>query len=474
MTRLIFLHLLPVFLLRCTGNPDEKPNVILFVVDDLGWTDLGCYDSDLYQTLAVDRLAREGMQFTDAYTACTVWSPTRASLMTGKYPARLHCTDWITGHKRPYARMTVPDWTMYVDTSEYTLAEALRDEGYHTIHLGKWHLGEAEIYWPEFQGFDINVGGWKVGSPRGEKGRRYFSPYNNPRLPDGPRDEYLTERLAEEAVGFIRDHSASSQPFFMNFWFYNVHLPLNAREEKVYKYREQVAESANHFNPVYAAMVEHMDDAVGAVIQTLEETGQDQNTLIIFTSDNGGIVGNSGSGNRRSTSNAPLRSGKGDMYEGGVRVPFIAWWSGKIPAGTTCSEPLISPDVYPTILGFLGIQNEKARRQIADGVDFSQTILYDEPPEREAIFWHYPHYHAEGARPYSAIRKDEWKLLKVFDEEGLQLFNLAEDLSESTDLWGEYPEKAAELLGDLEQWWKEVDAQFATENPAYDPARDLQ
>lgn len=455
-------------LLGCNAVKEKQPNIILFVVDDLGWTDLSCYGSDLYQTPNVDQLARTGMRFTDAYAACTVCSPSRSSLMTGKYPARTNCTDWISGHKRPFAKMKIPDWTQFMAEEEVTLAEVLKNAGYSTIHIGKWHLGEEERYWPENQGFDTNIGGWSVGAPQKRNGGNgYFPPYLNPRLSDGPEGEYLTERLSGEALQFIEESKKGDTPFFMNFWFYNVHTPLQAKKDKIEKYQGLVEEGADHNNPVYAAMVEHMDDAIGQVLKKLETTGMLENTLIIFTSDNGGLRGNYENRRQRVTANFPLRSGKGDVYEGGVRVPFIISWADKIPRGSSSDIPLISPDVYPTILGLTGIKGDNRQNSAMDGMDFSPFLAQGKKVTREAIFWHYPHYHLEGARPYSAIRKGDWKLIQVFENDSLELYNLAEDIGESVNLVSKFPEKVTELMDDLNNWRREMNAQIPEANPQF-------
>ncbi|WP_019991187.1 sulfatase [Rudanella lutea] len=447
-----------------------KPNVILILVDDLGWTDLGAYGSDLYQTPNVDALAKDGIRFTDAYSACTVCSPTRASLMTGKYPARLHCTDWIAGHKKPYAKLQVPDWTMYLADSEYTLAEAMKDNGYTTAHIGKWHLGEAEKNWPERHGFDLNLAGWSAGSPVANGGKGYFSPYANPRLTDGPAGEYLTERLADEAAQFIRTNK--DKPFFLNYWLYQVHTPLQAKKEKIEKYKALVKAGNHHINPTYAAMVEHMDEALGKVVRTLKETGQYENTILIFYSDNGGLRGNYENGRKTVTDNFPLRSGKGDVFEGGVRVPLIISWPAKIKADRESNVPAISPDIYPTVLSLTGGKVKPSLQPVLDGVDLSGLLLANKTPNRKAIFWHYPHYHLEGAKPYSAVRMGDWKLVEVFEQDSLQLFNLKQDIGETRNLANTNPAKTKELHNALIAWRKQVGAQMPTKNPNHDPAKE--
>ncbi len=447
------------------GHAADKPNVVFILVDDLGWTDLSSYGSDLYETPHVDRLADQGMRFTSAYAACTVCSPTRASIMTGKYPATLHITDWITGHLKPHGKMAIPEWTKFLSPDAYTLAEALHDAGYRTAHLGKWHLGETEEYWPENQGFDINRGGWKVGQPqRNETARGYFSPYGNPRLDDGPDGEYLTERLANEAEAFIEENQ--DRPFFLNLWFYNVHTPLQAAADKVAKYEAKVFPDARHRSATYAAMVEHMDDAVGQVMATLDRLGVADNTIVVFTSDNGGLVGNRG--RDTVTHNAPLRSGKGDAYEGGVRVPLIVRYPGQIAAGTRSSELAISPDFYPTLLTLTGVA--PAANANFDGADLTPVLTgAADSTGRESVFFHYPHYHTEGATPYSAIRKGQWKLLQFYQGNRVELYHLARDPGETMNLADSEPQKRDELFADLRAWKDQTGAQLPTLNADYSP-----
>lgn len=452
------------------GSIAEKPNVVFLMVDDLGWTDVARYGSDFHETPHIDALADDGVMFTNAYSSSTVCSPTRAALMTGKNPAKLNITDWITGWIYPWAKLSNPDWTMYLDTTKYTLAKAFRDNQYRTGHFGKWHLGMTEEYWPENHGFDINVGGYFRGAPHRNQNQGYngyFSPYGNPRLEDGPEGEYLTERLADEVASFIKEHK--DEPFFANFWFYNVHTPLQARDEKIEKYRSLADPENNHHNPVYAAMVEHTDDAVGAVIKQLKELDLYDNTIIIFYSDNGGLIGNP---NRPPiTSNYPLREGKGTAWEGGVRVPLILAGPG-IAKGEITHEFAISEDFFPTLntLANLGIPGDIASRWC--GVDLSPALRgQNEKTGRDAIFFHYPHYHIEGATPHSAIRKDDYKLYHFYENSEYELYNLANDIGETNNIVIEEPEVFADLKKDLHEWLEEVAAQLPLPNPDYDPDR---
>lgn len=463
--------ILPLFCLiaGCTNSKEkEKPNVIFFLVDDLGWTDLSCFGSDYYQTPHIDQIAKEGVRFTNNYSACTVCSPTRAALMSGKYPARINCTDWIQGHKYPWAKLQVPDWTMYMDTAEFTLAEAFRAAGYKTAHIGKWHLGDDEIHWPENQGFDVNIGGWSKGAPqhRNKNCNGYFSPYCNPRLEDGPDGEYLTKRLAREAIKFIDENK--DRPFFLNFWFYNVHTPLQAEEGLIRKYENIVDTSYKHQNPVYAAMIEHTDNAIGKVMQTLDSLGLKENTIIVFNSDNGGLIGRGG----RVTSNEPLKNGKGHMYEGGVRVPAIMAWADHLPSGRVLDQPVISMDFYPTIVDLAGIRDVVPPEQMKDGVSLASLVTGQSTEiPREALYWHYPHYHSEGAVPYSAIRFNEWKLIHNIQDSIVEVYNLEKDIGETRNLAQDNMEKTEALLQKLQQWKSEVNAQMPKPNPAWDKER---
>ena len=434
----------------------RPPNVVVILVDDLGWTDLGCYGSDLYETPNIDRLAAEGMRFSAAYAACTVCSPTRAALLTGKAPARLHITDWIHGHDRPDAPLLPPVWTEFLPPTEVTLAEVLEPVGYTSTSIGKWHLGDEPDHWPESQGFDENVAGFGKGSPPS-----YFAPYRIPTLDDGPDGEYLTDRLGDEAAQFIEANAEG--PFFLYAPHYAVHTPLRAKEADIERYRSKLTPGLRHDNPVYAAMVESMDDAVGRTLEAIDRAGVRDETLVIVTSDNGGLE------LRGITENVPLRNGKGSAYEGGVRVPMIVRWPGVVPPGTTCDEPVISHDLFPTILEVAGVA-------MNDGDIDGRSIvpLFRDPDAdlgREALHWHYPHYHPGGATPYSAIRAGDWRLVEFFEDGRIELYNLADDPGEARDLAPSMPEKADELRGRLSAWRIKVGAQLPRPNPRADSAR---
>tara|TARA_B100000809_G_scaffold266930_1_gene333184 strand:- start:21431 stop:22861 length:1431 start_codon:yes stop_codon:yes gene_type:complete len=462
---------LVVFLITfssCVKSQKKKQNVLLILVDDLGWTDLGSFGSDLYQSPNVDKLASEGVRFTNSYSSCTVCSPTRASIVTGKYPARLHVTDWIEGHKYPWAKLNVPDWTMYLKDQEYTIAEAFKDAGYKTAHFGKWHLGEKEKNWPENHGFDINIGGWLKGAPNLKKKQGlngYFSPYGNPRLEDGPEGEYLTERLANDVSTYIGENKDS--PFFINLWFYNVHTPLQAKQDKIDKYKGLINDQSRHQNPTYAAMVEHMDDAVGKVIAQLKEQGLYDNTIILFSSDNGGLIGNNPK--KRITNNTPLKQGKGGIYEGGTRVPTIIRLPKSKLKGKEIAIPIISMDYYPTLVDLAGIATEKTKEQTLDGKSLAPLLRDEKILDRKTVFWHYPHYHQQGGVPYSAVRMGDWKLIENFETNAFELYNLKKDIGEQQNLINKHPKKVAELKAVLQEWRTEVKAQYPTPSKNFIP-----
>jgi len=451
--------------LLCVTSPaiiaqqQQKPNVVLIVVDDMGWKDLGVYGSDFHKTPQIDNFVKDGVRFTNAYSACTVSSPTRASLMTGKYPAKLHLTDWIEGHKMPKAKLQVPDWTMYLPHHETTLAEVLKSNGYATAHIGKWHLGEDEKYWPEHQGFDINIGGFSKGSPTLDKKKGlngYFVPYGNPRLKDGPEGEYLDERLASDACNYIQQ--SQSKPFFLNLWFYNVHTPLQARQEKIDKYKALVDSTKLQKNPTYAAMVEHIDDAVGKVVAQLKSLGLYENTIIILTSDNGGLISNT---KQKVTNNSPLRHGKGERYEGGVRVPLIIKSAQQVAPNRTNNTPVMSIDYLPTLIDMAKLKVDKKVLKSIDGLSIKSIITSETGSlKRKSLYWHYPHYHTEGATPYSAVRSSDWKLIHTIETNTYELYNLKLDISESKNLIDSEPTIATKLKKELESWKKKMGAQM--------------
>ena len=439
------MRTLALLLALASPSQADPPNVVVILVDDLGWTDLGCFGSPFYETPHIDRLAAQGMRFTHAYSACTVCSPTRASLMTGKYPARLHVTDWIAGHARPKAKLKVPDWTKHLALEETTVAEALKAAGYATASIGKWHLGPP-AHFPEKQGFDLNRGGCDKGQPPS-----YFSPYRIPTLEEGEKGEYLTYLLTTEALAFL--DSNKDRPFLLHFPHYGVHTPLQAKKAVVEKYQAKAKAGADHRNAAYAAMIESVDDSVGRIVAKIEELKLSSRTLIVFTSDNGGLL--------QSTSNRPLRAGKGSAYEGGVRVPMIVRWPGTVKAGSVCETPVITPDHAATMLELAGA------KPAVDGLSLLPLLKGTGGLSRDALFWHYPHYHPGGATPYGAIRRGDLRLVEFFEDDHVELYDLKEDPGETRDLAAARPELARELRKRLADWRAAVGAQMPTPNPDF-------
>ena len=450
----------------------EKPNFILINVDDLGWTDLGCFGSKFYETPHIDGLAGDGMRFTDAYAACAVCSPTRAAIMTGRYPARLGVTDWIRarfqGGKIPADKKNPSRWVggkgnkvlcpanaLWMESSELTIAELLKDAGYRSCHIGKWHLG-ADDWYPEKQGFDENYGGCDYGQPPS-----YYDPFHNKRLdgiyglPGRKKGQYLTDREADEALGFIGRNK--EQPFFLYFANYAVHTPIQAKQSLLGKYKEKAAKlKGRQKNAAYATMVESVDQAVGRIRAKLEELKISGKTVIIFTSDNGGLLG--------PTDNAPLRSGKGNPYEGGVRVPLIVHWPGITRAKSVSAVPVSSIDYFPTICRAAGIK--PPADVVIDGVDLMPVLKGGDSLDREDIFWHFPHYRGR-IMPYSMVRSGSWKLLKRYHGKPYELFNLAEDIGEKEELSAKIPEKVKQLDAKLVEWLKKTGAKVPRLNPDY-------
>lgn len=437
------------------GGEASKPNVIVVLVDDLGWTDLACFGSQYHKTPHLDRLAKEGMRFTNGYSACTVCSPTRAALLTGQYPARLHLTDWIAGHNRPFAKLKIPEWTQQLELSTVTIAERLKTAGYATACIGKWHLGN-ETHFPEKHGFDLNVGGYHKGQPPS-----YIAPYKIPTLqPEGPTGEFLTDREANEAVTFITANK--DKPFFLYLPHYAVHTPIQGKPDVIAKYKAIDSNGMTHTKPDYAALMESVDDAMGTIRAKLAELKLDERTIIIFTGDNGGLLG--------PTSNKPLRVGKGSAYEGGVRVPWIIHWPSVTKPGSESAAPIMTIDIHPTVLEMAGVAADPA--QPLDGVSLAPHLRGGPAPGRDAIFWHYPHYHPGGATPYSAVRMGDWKLIHFYEDGHDELYDVVKDIGETTDLAAKEPQRTKDLRARLDQWLASVGAQFATPNPAYDPEKD--
>jgi arylsulfatase A-like enzyme len=421
--------------LFANGITDKKPNIVLILVDDLGWIDTGCYGSKYYETPNIDKLAAEGMRFTEAYAACAVCSPTRAAVLNKK--------------------LLCPPNALWMELEEITIAEALKPAGYTSCHIGKWHLG-ADDWYPDRQGFDFNVGGCDFGQPP-----TYFDPYFRkgqgaiPTLEPRRNGEYLTDREADEAVKFIHNHK--DKPFFLYMAHYTVHTPIQAKKDLIEKYK--LKPPTNQKNPTYAAMVESLDDAVGRICSALDELDLAENTIIFFTSDNGGLLG--------PTNNAPLRSGKGFPYEGGIREPLIVRWPKVIKPGTISHEPVTSVDYFPTICQAAGIPLPNGRD--IDGVSLLGHLKSNGTRElnRHALYWHFPHYRGNVV-PYSIIREGSWKLIKRYEGKPFELFNLKNDISEENDLSQIYPTKTRQLDAKLRRWLRLTDAKLPKPNPDYD------
>jgi arylsulfatase A-like enzyme len=461
----------------------NPPNILLILIDDLGWTDLTCYGSGFYETPNLDRLASQGMLFTDAYSSSPVCSPTRASILSGKYPARVGVTQYIPGHT--VGRLQDVPYFHALPASEYSIASALRDGGYQTWHVGKWHLGGSETS-PEQHGFTENIAGFGWGMPH----CGFFSPYGMENLSDGPDGEYLTDRLTTDAIELINSRD-QGRPFFLNLAHYAVHIPIEAPADLTEKYRrkahdlgldkedvivigepfgcqhlrgERVMRRTKQSDPAYAAMIENLDTNIGRVMQCLEENYLSEDTLVLFTSDNGGLA-TSNPDEGVPTSNKPLAEGKGWMYEGGTRVCQIASWPGQIEAGSVCDQPVTSTDLYPTFLeaARLPLNPEQHR----DGISLMQLMIEGSSLERDAIFWHYPHYANQGGRPAGSVRSGDWKLIKHFEDGRLELFNLRDDEGEMHDMSEAEPDVTRRLTVLLNDWQKAVEALIPKHNSNY-------
>ncbi|WP_373496941.1 sulfatase [Aquiflexum sp.] len=477
---MFFLALLPAVIQAQTAGY-EHPNILFILVDDLGYHDLGYTGSRFYETPNIDKLATESMTFTNAYAPSPICSPSRAAIMTGKYPARLNLTDYIPGNRHygphPDQKLASHPFKLFLDPMEISIGEAFKSNGYRTFFAGKWHLGEKEIDYPENHGFEVNVGGNHTGHPAGG----YFSPYKNPQLPDGPEGEYLTDRLTDETIKFISQKS--KKPFFAILSFYTVHLPLEGKAEKVLNYekkRSQIQFEGQRFdqqnqtyiknhqdNPRYAAMVESLDENIGRLMKALSQNGLDRNTLVIFTSDNGGMA-TSNLAEQIPTSNAPLRTGKGYLYEGGLRVPLIFRWPGYIKAGES-KVPVTGTDLYPTFLDLAGL--ELLPEQHMDGVSI-KPLLSGKSIENRSLFWYYPHYSGGlGGRPSASIRGGNYKLIHFFEDNRSELFNLKRGKEEDAELSGKFPGKSKRLNKKLQNWIGEMDVLLPYPNPSYQPEK---
>jgi arylsulfatase A-like enzyme len=440
----------------------EPPNIIVFLIDDLGRNDLGCYGSTFYRTPHIDRLAAEGMKFTDAYAACPVCSPTRATLLTGKYPARLNLTDWLPGRRdRPDQKLLRPAFLQQLPLEEVTLAEVLKKAGYVTGHVGKWHLG-GEGFEPQRQGFDVNVAGDHTGTPLS-----YFAPFRNkqgrfmPGLEQAPAGEYLPDRLAAEAERFLEQNR--DRPFFLYLPHYSVHTPLRAKPEMVAKYKSDAGPGRQN-NPVYAAMVESMDESIGRVLRKLNELKLAGRTAVFFTSDNGGLSVVEGP-STPATINAPLREGKGYLYEGGIRVSLLVKWPGVTRPGSVSDTPVSSIDLFPTILEICGVKHDVK----VDGISLAPVLRGAGGLDREALYWHYPHYSNQGGRPGGAVRAGPYKLIEFYEQGRRELFDVTKDVGEARNLIEERPAVAKGLADKLDAWRRAVGARAMRANPDYVP-----
>lgn len=463
------------------GIATERPNIIFYLIDDLGWADLQCYGSKFHETPNLDRLAERGMRFTDAYAACPVCSPTRASIMTGKYPARLGITDWIGASQKRKALVT-PENVGFLPTDETTIGDAMKSEGYKTAYFGKWHLGGKDEHHPAKQGFDYHRGVNRAGQPGS-----YFFPFSRKKgenkssaVPDfeaAMEGDYLTDLFADEAVKFVEKNRDES--FFLFLSHYSIHTPIQAKSDHVEKYEkklESMKQDAgpkfrdekgygrtrlHQDNPALAGMVESVDASVGRMLDKLDELGLSEDTIIVFTSDNGGLSTLQGERVGPGCS-LPLRGGKGWMYEGGIRVPLIVCWPGVTEASTTCAVPVVSTDFYPTILDMAGVSARP--QQHVDGVSLAGLLKGKQQLSREAIFWHYPHYHGSGNRPTAAVRKGDFKLVRWYENGEEELFRLSDDPGEQKNLASNMTVLRGQLSQELDEWLKSVDARMAVPN----------
>jgi arylsulfatase A-like enzyme len=462
--------------LACSSPEPELPtNVVLIVIDDLGWTDTGVYGSTFYETPNIDALAAGGARFTQFYTASPVCSPTRASLMTGRHPARLDLTNWIGGEQN--GLLTQAEYIRQLPHEQVTIGEVFTAQGYSTGYIGKWHLGRAG-YLPDTQGFEFTAAVNEAGQPGS-----YFPPYENPDWPitdvpdlaGDPQDSYLTDRLTDAALQFIETNR--DRPFFLVLSHYAVHTPLQAPSRAVWRYEQKAGylgpDGAENYeperesvtklrqdHPTYAAMVESTDLSVGRILAALADLGLDSRTVVVFVSDNGGLSTLTRRGFNQATANAPLRAGKGWLYDGGIRVPLIVRWPGRIRPGTVVDDPAMSMDLFPTLLDMAGLPARPD--QHADGTSLTGAMTAG-TVAREALYWHFPHYHGSGNRPGGAIRAGNLKLVEWFEDGSVELYDLSDDISERRDLSVDRPADTARLLGALRAWRQEVGANMPTE-----------
>ena len=462
----------------------NRPNILFILADDLGWRDLGAEGSGFYESPHIDRIGSEGMRFSQGYATCQVCSPSRASILTGKYPPRHGITDWIGGRSGEdwrsvgrFSRMLPPDYEHGLRADEVTFAERFRRSGYRTFFAGKWHLGDEGAY-PEDFGFEINKGGWSAGSPRGG----YFAPWRNPKLEPGPNGESLPLRLGRETAQFIRDNKDES--FLAYLSFYSVHGPIQTSRERWERFRQKAIDQGTPERrflfdrrlpvrqvqdcPIYAGMIEAMDEAIGVVLDTLDRHGLTENTIVCFTSDNGGVS----SGDAYSSSMLPLRGGKGRQWEGGIREPFYFRFPERIKAGSICHVPVSGIDFYPTLLELAGIP--VIHEQVIDGRSIVSLLSGEQDREiaERDLFWHYPHYGNQGGDPSSSIRNGPWKMIHYHEDGHDELYDLEADPGEQNDVMASNRAKAVELRGRLGRWLVELEAKFPVPDRQYDPEQE--
>ena len=443
-----------LLVIQATRAEDRLPNIVLILADDLGWADLSCYGPSLWQTPNLDRLAQQGIRFTQAYAASCVCSPTRAALMTGRHPARLHLTTFLPGRKDfPDQKLLQPTIRQQLPPEEITLAEVLKKRGYVCGHFGKWHLGEGPTVNPAAQGFDVYKG----------SAGRYFN-FKGPNLVARSEKDYLTDRLTEEAERFLEDNR--SRPFFLYLPHFAVHIPLQAKEELLALYQKK-AESAPpdllRKNPYYAAVLHSLDESVGRILKKLDELKLTENTVVVFTSDNGGLSVKEGL-NTPATSNTPLRAGKGHLYEGGIRVPLLVRWPGVVKPGRVSSTPVRSEDLFITLAEIAGAELPKDRE--LDGLSLVAHLRgQSESLSRECLYWHFPHYSNQGGRPSGAIRCGDWKLIEFFEDGRLELYNLRSDEAEQHNLAEKHPDLRDKLHRQLTEWRQRLQVQMPQPRP---------
>ncbi len=476
-TRLAVVFCLMTVPLACAGA-EKSTNFIFFLVDDLGWADLGCYGSEFHETPHIDRLAASGMRLTHGYAACPVCSPTRASILTGRHPVRVDITDWIPGQGNARVNPLLhPQDRDNLALEEVTIAEVLKAQGYQTFFAGKWHLGNKG-HWPTDQGFDVNIGGNSKGSPPGG----YYAPWTNPTLTARQEGEYLTERLTEESITFLQQRDAD-RPFLLYLSYYNVHTPIQPYRKRVAHYQQKAGElfaepspplaehegvsRSRQDNAAYASMLAAVDDSVGALLGKVKQLGLEENTVVMFFSDNGGLC----TLKKRPgpTSNLPLRASKGWLYEGGVREPTIIRAPGVTRAGSVSDTPVVSMDFFPTILSLAGLKQRP--RLHADGINLVPLLTGGELKSRP-LYWHYPHYHGSAWKPGASVRDGKWKLIEFYHYKNVELYDLAEDPGEQNNLVEKYPAVAARLQKQLADWQKKMNARMPVPNPDYQPASD--